>query len=459
MSNLDAMNLQEESKALTRLLNLFDDGSFTQIERLLKSNQTDCEVVAGYGTINGSVVYAYSQNRNAQNGAMGAVQAAKIKRIYDLAVQNGAPIVAIFDSFGAHIDEGIAAMEAYGELIGAAANISGVVPQVALVLGSCIGSSAVLASQSDIVIMSKEAELYVTSGSILGDKENIIGTSFLAAQNGTASIVCDDDADALNKARDIISYLPSNNLSTPLFTEYATPTINKFDALDVLGVINSVFDANSFTQILSEFGNTSIVGFARLGGASVGVVATNTADSDGYVKKDGANKIARFVRLCDAYSIPIISIVDSIGFLADKESEIDGSVKTVSMLTHAFSEATTAKIAVITGNAISSAYIAFASKAAGNDFVFAWDTATISALAPMTAVQLLYKDRLAGGESREDLEKEYAQKESAINAAECGFIDDVIAPVDTAARLMSATSVLDSKRVSTLNKKHSNIQL
>lgn len=459
MSNLDAMNLQKESNALTRLLNLFDDGSFTQIERLLKSNQTDCEVVAGFGTINGSVVYAYSQNRNAQNGAMGAVQAAKIKRIYDLAVQNGAPVVAIFDSFGAHIDEGIGAMEAYGELIAAAANISGVVPQVALVLGSCIGSSAILASQSDVVIMSKEAELYVTSGSILGDKENIIGTSSLAAQNGTASIVCADDSDALNKARDIISYLPSNNLSTPLFTEYALPNTNKFDASDVLSVINSVFDANSFTQVLSEFGTTAIVGFARLGGASVGVVATNTTQSNGYIKKDGASKIARFVRLCDAYSIPIISFVDSVGFMADKESEIDGAVKTVSMLTHAYSEATTAKIAIIIGNAISSAYIAFASKAAGNDFVFAWDNAIISALAPMTAVQFLYKDRLANGESREELEKEYAQKESAVNAAECGYIDDVIAPADTAARLISATSVLDSKRVSTLNKKHSNIQL
>ena len=452
--------MSNESNAKARLTALFDDGSFVEIERFLKSNDADCEVVAGYGTVNGAVVYAFSQNIEAQNGAMGAVHAAKIKRIYNLAAQNGAPVVGIFDSYGAYVNEGIGAMEAYGELIAAAANISGVVPQISLVLGSCIGSAAVLASQADIVIMSNSAELYVTSGAVLGDKEDKVGTSELAANNGTASVVAADDADALNKARDLLSYLPSNNLGTPLFAEYVSAQNAVFDCKDVLGVISSVFDAQSFVEICAQYGKSAVAGFARLGGASVGVVATNTSTGDGYVKGDGANKIARFVRMCDAFSIPVITFVDALGFLADKQSELDGSVKTVSMLTHAYSEATTAKIAVVTGNAVSSAYIAFVSAAAGNDFVFAWDNAVISALAPMTAVQFSYKDRLAAGESRDALEAEYKINQAgAVKAAENGYVDDVLEPKDTTAKLLAATMALDSKRVSTLDKKHSNIQL
>ncbi len=441
-----------DSNARKRLAMLFDNGTYTEIDRFIKNNGSECEVVAAYGEVNGMTVYAYAQSIDVNNGAMGKVQATKIAHIYDLATKTGAPVVAVFDSNGAHIDEGVEALEAYGKLIKAAGNVSGVVPQISVVAGPCIGSAAVLASLADVVVMTEAAEFYITAPAFADGKDTELGSAQLAAKNGTAAIITETDKEAMEKVADLLAYLPSNNLSEAMLAEYA-PAVggNGFDA---------VIDERSFFELSASHGTSIKTGFARIGGASVGIVATDPDAKDGYFCACAAKKAAKFVRFCDAFSIPVVTFVDSLGILAKEKCDLNGGVKAISVLTSAYSEATTAKITVVTGNAIAGAYIAFVSSAAEADMVYAWNNSVIGTLEPMTAVQLLYKDRLGAGEDRKQLEAEYAaDKCSPFSAAALGLVDDVIEPEETAAKVISALDVLSSKRVSTLSKKHTNIPL
>ena len=436
-----------DSLAGSRLSMLFDNGEFTQIDRFVKNNEAGCEVVTAYGEVNGMLVYAFAQNVDVNSGAMGRVQAAKIARVYELATKTGAPVVAVFDSKGAHVDEGVEALEAYGALIKAAGNISGVVPQIAVVCGACIGSAAVLANLSDIVVMSEGAELYITAPTVTNN------SSFakVALENGIAAVVASDDASAMKKVAEILSYLPSNNLSEPMYADCLAPAGGD--------IIDSVVDNGSFVELYAAYGECIKTGFARIAGASVGIVATDSKVNDGYFCDCGAKKAAKFVRLCDAYSIPVVTLVDSKG-IETCEDSCGSDVKSVAVLASAYSEATTAKITLVTGNAIGGAYISFVSSAGAPDMVYAYADSTIGVLEPMTAVQFLYKERLANGEDRKALEKEYASdKCSPFNAAALGLVNDVIEPADAVNKIVSALDILSSKRVSTLSKKHTNIPL
>ena len=436
------------SNARSRLAMLFDNGCYTEIDRFAKNNGSECEVVAAFGEVNGTIVYAYAQSADVNRGAMGKAQAAKITHVYDLATKTGAPVIAIFDSNGAHISEGIEALEAYGDVIKAAGNVSGVVPQISVVAGPCIGSSAVLASLADVVIMTKDAEFFLTAPVTEGEGDS----AAVAAKGGVAALVVDDDKSAVETAADILAYLPANNLSVPLMSEYVAAQGDT--------TVERVVDAGSFLELYAEYGLNVKTGFARVGGVSVGVIATNPEVNDGYICTCGAKKAAKFVRLCDAYSIPVITIVDSMGLRITEACDCTGGVKSVALLTAAYSEATTAKITLVTGNAYAGAYVALVSSAAAPDMVFAWSEAAIGSLEPKTAVQLLYKERMMGGEKREDLEAEYITvKCSPFEAAALGCITDVISAEETAAKIANALDVLSSKRVSTLSKKHTNISL
>ena len=434
------------SAAANRLSLLFDNGEYTQIDRFVKNNEAECEVVTAYGEVNGMLVYAFAQNIDINSGAMGRVQASKIARVYELATKTGAPVVAVFDSNGAHVDEGVEALEAYGALIKAAGNISGVVPQIAVASGACIGSAAVLASLSDFVVMTESAELYIAPG-VSSDKTY----AKVAAENGTAAVVVCDDDSAMKKVAELLSYLPSNNLSESVYTDCIAPSGE--------GVIGSVVDNDSFCEVYADYGKCIKTGFARVAGATVGIVATDSSVNDGYFCDCGAKKAAKFVRFCDAFSIPVITLVDSKGIKACDDN-LGEDVKSVAVLASAYSEATTAKITLVTGNALAGAYISFVSSAGAPDMVYAYADATIGVLEPMTAVQLLYKERMANGEDRKALETEYeAEKCSPFNAAAFGLVNDVIEPADAVNKIVSALDILASKRVSTLSKKHTNIPL
>lgn len=451
--SLDTLNAKQallsQTKARQRLASLFDDGAFRELDRFTFSADRPCEVVCGYGLCNGAPVYAFAQDVTVCCGAMGKAQGDKIKRLFDLAAKTGTPVVGMFDSKGAHVEEELDALNAYGELIAAASAVSGVVPQIAVVLGSCVGSQAVLASLFDVVILSKDAELCLSSAFLSGDA---VGSAETAAKNGTAALVAETQEEAIAAAAAVLSYLPQNNLAEPMVADYQP-------ASGTGASIAALVDADSFFALSAAYGACATTGLARIGGAPVGIVAVAPDTDDGRLCAAGALKIARFVRFCDAFSLPVITLLDCKGFAIDYAAELNGDMKYIATLTHAYAEATTAKITLITGKAYGSVYTAFAGKAAGADVVLALHSAEIAALAPETAVQFLYKDRL-NGENRADLVVEYIETvASPFRAAEQGLVDDVITEDAAAGSVISALEMLVSKRVSTMNKKYANMPL
>lgn len=459
----DALNrLQEETAALKnsdakqRLVSLFDEGSFLELDKFSKNGSDPSSCYTAYGLVGGSPCYAFSQDISVNYGAMGRMQAKKIKRLYDLAAENGIPVVGVYDSNGALVSEGIEALESYSELIAAASKISGVVPTISVIAGVCIGSSAVLATLADIVVATKDSTIYVNSPKLLDDKTDKVGKAQTAAENGVVNVLAEDVNDALFAVKNIFTYLPQNNLSVAPFADYVPN--NAFDNKDAYSIIAGTTDGGSFYEISKDAATDIVTGFARVCGNAVGVVATNAEDK--YITASGAKKAARFVRLCDAYSIPVITFVDCKGFLGSIEDELAGDIKAVSALTHAYAEATTAKIAVVKGYAIGAGFIALAGKTSGADSVLAFPCAKIGTLEASCAVQLFCQEALAEGKDRKELEKEYEDIDcSPFVAAQEGFIDDIIDPNETALKLAALLEMLAGKRVNTIAKKHSNMPL
>ena len=440
------------SDAYKRLQLLFDNGTFTELDKFSKNGENGCGVVTAYGSVNGAACYAFSQDVTVCSGAMGRAQSAKIKKVYDLALMNGAPVIGIFDSNGAFANEGVDALNAYGELIAAAGKISGVVPQISVIAGKCIGSAAILAAVADLTVMVEGAEFCVNSAAITGNES--VGSAETAMKNGTVSVVAENDEAAFNKVAELVAMLPMNNLTVPFTADYIPAAVA---GEGVYKDIANIVDAESFLELSKDFGKCAKVGFARVAGNAVGVVATDADKNDAYLCANGAAKIARFVRLCDAFSIPVVTLLNSAGFMGKADDELQGSVRAVAALTGAYAEATTAKVTVIVGKAYGAAYTAMAGKGAGADYVIALADAAVCALNPTTAVQFLYKDRL-GEEKREDLEKEYILTEgSPFKAAENGAINDIVTEDAVANAVIAALDMLASKRVSTIEKKHSNM--
>ncbi len=434
----------QSSKAYDRLAKLFDDGSFTELDRLKKDkNGEPCTVVTAYGNVYGMPVYAFSQDSDVKSGGMDTAQAEKIARVYTLAAETGAPVIGIYDSKGANLSEGVKVLSAYSRLIKLSNNISGVVPQISLVLGVCSGAGAVLANTADLIVMSNDAACYVTPQNVIGNKN--VGTAALAASNGTAALTGSED-EAVNYVRDILSYLPANNLSLPAFADYVAP--------EGESIISSLVDGGSFVELFAEYDKNFKVGFARIAGTSVGVVDTNGAN----ITKTAALKTARFVRLCDAYSIPVVTLLNSKGILGTEDAEAEGDIRAVSLLTQSYSEATNAKITVITGDAYGAAFTAMACGSGNADVVYALDGAKIGALAPETAVQFANPEGVDEAK-RAQLIAEYSEECSAVNAAAEGLIDDVISADEMQSKVISALELLSSKRVSTLDKKHTVLPL
>lgn len=446
----------KNTDAKQRLISLFDEGSFLELDKFSKNGSDPSSCYTAYGLVGGSPCYAFSQDISVNFGAMGRMQAKKIKRVYDLASENGIPVVGIYDSNGAQVSEGIEALEAYSELIAVASKISGVVPTISVIAGTCIGSSAVLASLADLVVATEDSTIYVNSPKILDDKTDKVGKALTSAENGLVNLLTQDVNEAIFAVKNLFTYLPQNNLAVAPFADYVPA--NAFENKDAYSIVNSVVDGASLFELSKEYAKDIITGFARVCGNPVGVVASNT--ESGYLSANAAKKAARFVRLCDAFSIPVITFVDCKGFLGNVEDEISGDVKAVATLTHAYAEATTAKIAIITGYAIGAGYIALAGKTCGADSVLAYPCAKIGTLEPSCAVQLFCKEALAEGKTREELEKEYEDNDcSPFIAASEGFVDDVIDPAETALKVTALLEMLAGKRVNTMLKKHSNMPL
>lgn len=439
-----------DSAARRRLAALFDDGAYTEVGSLSMEKESLASVITAYGYVNGSLVYAFSQDKTVNSGAVGTVHAQKIAKLYSLAAKTGRPVVGIHDSNGAFIDGTVDSLNAYGEMIGTAASVSGVVPQISVIAGVCAGSAAMLACSADFVVMTKDAELYVAP--------NGKSTAADASKAGTAAVVCDDDDAAVSAAKELLRLIPENNLTAVPVYEYEE---NSFASGNTLSdTVNNIADADSVTELYEGFGKASYTALATVAGSTAGIVSTNKTKDK--LTADDSAKIARFVRTCDAFGIPVITLVDTEGF--DGEGEAAGSVRNMTMLAGAYAEATTAKVTLVTGKAYGPAFVALASKGANADFTFAYESAVISPLAPVTAVEFLWHEKLAGAANaaakREELAKEYiAEYATAEKAAYRNAVDEVISPAQTRTKLAEALEILSGKRVSRLPKKHNNLPL
>ncbi len=436
------MLVNNSNKALSRLEALFDDNSFTQLDAFAKSADGEVEVISGFGTVNGCPVYAFSQDISVADGAVSVAQCAKIKKIYDLAAKTGCPVISVFDSNGVKLTEGFEVLSAYGELVKASTSLSGVCPQIAVIAGACLGTSALIANLADIVVAVKDADFYVSAPSEV--------TAQQSYKEGTVDVLADDFDSAAKAVRNIVSALPSNNLSGAPVFDFSAPAALCADGSDAMTIINSVADDNSVVELKGGYASSNCkTALASVAGSSVGFIAF-----EGKALCPGcAYKAEAMIKLCDAYSIPVITLVNTDGVIKEKENQM---LTAVTKLTSAYATATCPKLSVITGKAIGISYIVLAGKGANADITIAWDGSIASPLSADSAVAFLYNDRLANGEDRAALEKEYAETvASPFTAAACGAVDDICAPADTRARVITALDMLAGKRENTLPRKHS----
>ncbi len=435
MSFSDVSQLKEKlnkTSAYDTLNKFFDEGSFTETDALIKSEGDFAEAVTGFGTVNGLPVYAFAQNLDVASGAMSKSQSKKIVRLYDLALKTGAPIVGFYDSIGGRLSAPQELMASYGEILSKASSISGVVPQVSVVLGTCLGTSALTAVTADFVIMNKDASLSINT---LGDD----ATAEHNAKHGTANFVCDDTDASILKAKELVTYLPSNNLET-------APVMDAYEPEAGECTVCSVADADSVLCVNKEFSDKVCTVFGRINGCVVGFVETK----GDVVDCKAGQKISKFVRFCDAFSIPVVTVVDAKSF---------SSIKTAAKVTSAYAEATTAKISVLKGECVGSVYIALAGTAANADMTFALENAVVSPINPKALAFIMDEDAMnVPVEQQDKVANDFAQANlSALNAAQQGYVDDVITIDQLRAKLVYALDMLSSKRVSTLSKKHSTI--
>ena len=439
-------NSTEANKQTKQILfSLFDEGSVMEIGALAAGGESG--VLAAWGTADGNPVFAFAQDSGTLGGAFGAAASEKIGKVYDLAAKNGAPVVGIFDSKGVRMGEGAQALSALGKFMNSANTLSGVVPQIAVVTGTCGGSMAMIAGCADTLILCEDAQMFLTPDDLIkaaNPDYKPVKSSVTAAKNGTAALVAKDALAAVAAAKKLLSYLPSNNLDAPPIFDFTEP-------------VEGIIDADSFFELYPEYGTTAKVGFATVGGQSVGLVCT-AKDDKGYIHSCGAKKIARFVRLCDAYSIPVVSLIDTDGFAPCGDSEAKGAIMSAAVLSQAYAEATCAKVSIVTGKAIGPVYIATCGKSANADTVFAYENAVISPVNPDAVLIVNDPQLLDGTKSEEERKAVYAayaqDKLGAKAAASSGLVDAVVTPETVRAQVLSALSMLSGKRVSRMPKKH-----
>lgn len=431
----------KDTDARKRLVSLFDDGVFTEIDAFAKSSNGDVEVIAGFGTVNGAPVYAFSQDVSVNGGAVSVAQCAKIKKIYDLASKTGCPVVGIYDSNGMDLKEGFEGLSAYGEIVKASTSVSGVVPQISIVAGAAVGTTALIADMADVVVAVKDADFYVTAPSEV--------TAEACAQEGTVDILADDFDSAVKAVRDIITLVPSNNLSTPPVYDFTDPAAAADTGACAADIIKAAADEGSVIELKEQYAENCITALATVAGSTVGFVGFDGKS----VCPSCAYKAEAFVKFCDAFNIPIVTLLSANGLRKERENQM---LIAAAKLTAAYATATCPKISVITGKAVGAAYIMLAGRGSNADLVYAWDTSVVSPLDTKAAVAFLYNDRLANGENRAELEKEYEENlASPFTAAACGAIDDVFVPAETRAKIVAALDVLAGKRETTLPRKHS----
>ena len=491
---LRKQHAQGKLTARERLERLFDPGTFEEVDKLVTHRCTDFGmaeqripgdgVVSGHGRVNGRVVYAFAQDFTVFGGSLSETNAAKIVKVMDMAVRNGSPIVGLNDSGGARIQEGVLSLGGYADIFLRNTLASGVVPQISAILGPCAGGAVYSPAITDFIVMVKRTSyMFVTGPDVIKtvthedvSKEDLGGAMTHNEKSGVAHFAVEDDHECLALIRELLSFMPSNNVDDAPRVTTADPADREDEALDglippspnqpydMLDLIHSIADEGYFLEVHEHYAKNLVVGFARLGGRTVGIVANQPAHLAGTLDINASVKGARFVRFCDAFNIPLITFEDVPGFLPGTVQEYGGIIRQGAKLLYAFAEATVPKVTVITRKAYGGAYCVMASKHIRTDFNYAWPSAEIAVMGPEGAVNVLYKRDI---EKASDPAAVRAQKVAEFRekfanpyiAADRGFIDEVILPRTTRRKLIQALATLETKRERNPPKKHGNIPL
>ncbi|NRD21396.1 acyl-CoA carboxylase subunit beta [Winogradskyella eckloniae] len=492
-ARIDKQHQKKKLTARERVMYLLDEGSFEEIGALVTHRTKDFGmanqqfygdgVVTGYGTVNGKLIYVFAQDFTVFGGSLSETHAEKICKIMDLAVNVGAPIIGLNDSGGARIQEGVRSLGGYADIFYRNVQASGVIPQISAIMGPCAGGAVYSPAMTDFTLMVQDTSyMFVTGPNVVKtvtneevSSEELGGASVHSSKSGVAHKTASNDVECLEHIKTLLSYLPQSNISRPDDLPFV-PAEELRDVLstivpenpnkpyDMHQVINGIIDVNSFFEIHKDFSENIIVGFARLGGKSIGIVANQPMFLAGVLDVNSSKKAARFVRFCDCFNIPLLVLEDVPGFLPGTDQEWNGIIVNGAKLLYAFSEATVPRITVITRKAYGGAYDVMNSKHIGADMNFAWPNAEIAVMGAKGAAEIIFKRDINAAEDKEAMwkekEAEYAQLfANPYSAAERGFIDDVIEPQYTRRKLIKAFKMLEHKNVDRPHRKHGNIPL
>jgi len=485
-ARIEKQHAKGKYTARERLEKLFDEGTFVELDMFVKHRCTNFGmekkdlpadgVVTGYGTVNGRLVYAYSQDFTVSGGSLGQQHAHKIWKVQDMAMRNGAPCIGINDSGGARIQEAVDALSGYGGIFFRNTRASGVIPQISVIMGPCAGGAVYSPAITDFIFMVKNtSQMFITGPSVIetvtGEKvtfEELGGAMAHNEKSGVAHFACEDEDDCIEKIRTLLSYLPNNNLETAPAIEPSDDPNRMDEALDTVipdnpnmpydmhDVIAGIVDQGSFFEVQEHFAKNLLIGFARVDGMSVGVVANQPKVMAGCLDVNASDKAARFVRFCDAFNIPLLTLVDVPGFLPGVNQEHTGIIRHGAKLLYAYSEATVPKVTVITRKAYGGAYIAMCCRELGADQVMAWPTAEIAVMGPSGAANIIFRK---APDKEAQTQKYIEDFATPYVAAERGYADMVIEPKETRPLVVTAFHALENKRETRPEKKHGNMPL
>lgn len=493
-ARIDKQHQQGKLTARERITLLLDEESFNEIGQFVEHRATTFGldkqqfpgdgVVTGFGTIHGRLVYVFSQDFTVLGGSLSETHAAKICRIMDLAMKNGAPVIGLNDSGGARIQEGVVSLAGYADIFYRNTRASGVIPQLSVIMGPCAGGAVYSPALTDFIFMVEETSyMFVTGPNVVKtvtheeiDSEALGGAKTHAEKSGVNHFTATNDVECLKMVRDVFTYMPQNANELPPQLSQVEFNVNKLKSIqsivpenpnvpyDIRKVIDCVIDDHTFREVHADFAKNIVVGFARIDGRTIGVVANQPAALAGVLDIDSSRKGARFVRFCDAFNIPLLVFEDVPGFLPGTDQEWRGIITHGAKLLYAFSEATVPRVTVITRKAYGGAFDVMNSKSIGADMNYAWPTAEIAVMGAKGAAEIIFKREIASAENPEEKwkekEAEYAELfANPYRAAERGIIDDVILPEETRSRVISAFKMLEKKAEVLPQKKHGNIPL
>ena len=495
MGGEKAVAKQKQGGKLTareRLDILFDEGTFRELDMFVshrcdnfgmgKIEIPSDGVITGHGLVAGRPVFAFSQDFTSRGGSLGEMHAAKICKIMDMALKSGVPLIGIQDSGGARIQEGVDALKGYGDIFFRNSRASGVIPQITAIMGPCAGGAVYSPAMTDFVFMVKNTSFMFITGpdvirAVTGEETNqeeLGGAMAHNSKSGNAHFACENDADAIQKIKVLLSYLPSNNMEEPPRVQNTDdpwrlcPELNSIIpddpkmSYDMRDVIHSVVDNGTFFEPHYYYAQNVIIGFARLNGRAIGIIASQPTILAGCLDIDASDKATRFVRFCDAFNIPLVTFVDVPGYLPGTHQEWNGIIRHGAKLLWCYSEATVPKLTVVTRKDYGGSYIAMSSRHLGADMVFAWPTAEIAVMGAQGAANIIFRKEIAAADDQEKKRQEMIQiYEKEFNnpyvAAARGYVDAVIVPAETRKRLIDALEILCTKSESLPPKKHGNI--